>query len=107
MKGVEPGHTDQALGIRWKRRLRRICLAEDEFEIRPDGGKLVSPPEGEIHLQSISQQEYTEQRRAVHYVHVGDCFMIVIEEFCPFLHHLIMRGCGLQTESQVNVGPAI
>ena len=107
MKSIEPGHANQAVGIRWRRRALRLRFAEDEPEIRADGGELFRAPEGDVNLQRIFQQEDTKQGCAAHHVEVSDRFVSLIKATGPLRDHLIARGGGLQTEGQVNIGPAV
>jgi len=106
MQRIEPGHSDQSRPVRrWRVALR--SFPENQPEVRPVGREILLPPKGNVDLQCVSQQEDTEQRRAVQDIDVGDRIMIVIQTASPCGDDLLVRSAGLQAQSQVYVRPAV
>jgi len=87
--------------------LRRPSLTENQPEIRPDSGEVFRPPEGDIHLQRVFEQENAEQRRAPHDIEVGHCAVMAVEKLGPFSHHSLVGSVRLKAESEIDVGPAV
>ena len=96
VKGVEPCHPNQTVGIRLRRGVRLLRIAENQLEIRTDGSEVCGTPEGDVDLQRIFQQEDAKQRGASHHVDVCNGLMTLVKALGPLADYLIVRGGGLQ-----------
>jgi hypothetical protein len=81
-------------------------VGNDQPEIRPDRSKIFRPPERDIYLQAVTEQEDAKARRAAHDVNVTDRAMGV-QTVGPLRNHLFLGSGRAQAERKINVGPAV